>query len=266
MTESDELAPDFTLNGLARLLEMFQRVGYSFVGFDQAPEPGSASLILRHDVDLDLQAAVDVARIECALGVRATYFFLTTSDLYNVASNSGRSALQEIVASGHAIGLHFDPSIYERKGVPTSPTTALLNERSMLSEAVGEPIGTFSLHKPSDDPAQFVGLPDDLVNAYAPAFFTDIGYVSDSMGWWRFGPPQEQSWFHRRVMAQVVVHPIWWASMVSEHPAARLERLIQSRGVTARGSLAETVSPFHAWLRNRTTDKWVWTDDIRGQP
>ena len=44
------------------LLEAAQAGGYRFAGFDRDPEPGD--LLLRHDVDLSLEAALRMARLE----------------------------------------------------------------------------------------------------------------------------------------------------------------------------------------------------------
>ena len=47
---------EFSLAHYRELLEAAQTGGYRYAGFDRAPEPGD--LILRHDVDLSLEAAV----------------------------------------------------------------------------------------------------------------------------------------------------------------------------------------------------------------
>jgi hypothetical protein len=49
--------------------------GYRFVGF--AEEPTDGVLYLRHDVDLSLDAALRMARVEAELAVTATYFLMT---------------------------------------------------------------------------------------------------------------------------------------------------------------------------------------------
>ena len=67
--------------------------------------------ILRHDVDLSLEAARATARLEHELGAHATYFMLTESVFYNLDSELGRETLAELRDLGHAVGLH---AVYPR--------------------------------------------------------------------------------------------------------------------------------------------------------
>ena len=54
----------FDLDEYVQLLQAAREGGYRFAGFDRAPEPGD--LILRHDVDLSLEAALAIAEVERA--------------------------------------------------------------------------------------------------------------------------------------------------------------------------------------------------------
>jgi len=69
------------------------------------------TLILRHDIDNDLENAVVMARREAAAGIRASYFPLHTEWYYRWDSGKKLSklllrALDEIASLGHEIGLH----------------------------------------------------------------------------------------------------------------------------------------------------------------
>ena len=57
------------------LLEAAKAGGYRFAGFDRRREPGD--LILRHDVDLSLEAAVAMAEVEAEPGAWSTWFLMT---------------------------------------------------------------------------------------------------------------------------------------------------------------------------------------------
>src|SRR6187200_1433978 len=78
--------------------------GYRFVHFDHEPQEGE--IFLRHDVDLSLAAAVQVAELEAERGVSATYFLMTRSVFYNLASAEGERALERLRELGHRVGLH----------------------------------------------------------------------------------------------------------------------------------------------------------------
>jgi hypothetical protein len=69
----------------------------------------------RHDIDLNPFKALEMAKIERELGIRATYFVLPTSDYYGfiyrrgVIRNDGLDSLiREIYDTGAEIGIHND--------------------------------------------------------------------------------------------------------------------------------------------------------------
>ena len=78
--------------------------GYRFGTFDGPPSRGD--VLLRHDVDLSLDAALRMAELEAEAGATATYFLMTESVFYNLASSEGQSALERLRALGHGVGLH----------------------------------------------------------------------------------------------------------------------------------------------------------------
>src|SRR5213075_2207995 len=52
-------------------------------------------LLLRHDVDMSLDAALAMAELEAERGVAATYFLMTRGEFYNLDARSGDAALDE---------------------------------------------------------------------------------------------------------------------------------------------------------------------------
>jgi len=84
----------FTLEHYRELLEAARAGGYRFATFDEPPARGD--LILRHDVDLSLDAALRMAELERDAGARATYFLMTESVFYNLASSEGTAALARL--------------------------------------------------------------------------------------------------------------------------------------------------------------------------
>ena len=95
---------DFTLKTYRRLLEAFQRAGYqcqTFEDYITAPQD-SKVLVLRHDVDEKAHNALAMARIENALGIRATYFFRI------VKQSNVPEVIREIARFGHEIGYHYE--------------------------------------------------------------------------------------------------------------------------------------------------------------
>ena len=94
----------FELEHYRELLDAARAGGYRFAGFDR--EPAAGDLLLRHDVDLSLDAAVRLAELEAEAGAWATYFLMTRSVFYNLASQEGERALERLRELGHRVGLH----------------------------------------------------------------------------------------------------------------------------------------------------------------
>jgi hypothetical protein len=86
------------------LLEAAPAAGYAWASFDSHPRRGD--LFLRHDVRVSLEAALEVARLEHELGIRATYLLMTESAFYNLDSHVGHYAQRQLRRWGHAVGHH----------------------------------------------------------------------------------------------------------------------------------------------------------------
>ena len=197
----------FTTGEYAALLDELRDAGREFVGFEGAPAAGE--VVLRHDVDLSTDRALAMARVEAARGVSATYFFLVTTPLYDLATTESRRALREMRELGHDVGLHFD--LHHHFETPASAVSdaevraRVAAERGTLERLSDGPVEAVSFHVPPD---WVLGATfDGFVNAYAPRFFSDVAYVSDSNQKWRDERP-----FPDGVpeTAQVLVHPGLW--------------------------------------------------------
>lgn len=205
----------FELAHYRELLDAAERGGYRFSFFDGEPAPGD--LFLRHDVDLALEAALQLAELEAEEGVRATYFLMTESVFYNLASHEGRAALDRLRELGHRVGLH---AVWPR---------AELDERF-------DPLVAW--HNP--DP-EYVNRPlDGVVNVMAPPWFSPETYRSDSNQHWRSGCPHEELASGGFEWLQLLTHPEIWVysgrtmresmlSMLDRERDRRLEQLAEDR-------------------------------------
>ena len=203
----------FDLDHFRDLLEAARDGGYRFAFFDG--ESRSGDLLLRHDVDLSLPAAVRMAEVEGELDVQATYFVMTESEFYNVASPSGGAALARLRELGHRIGLHARwPHAAPRDGF--------------------EPL--VSWHNPEPDVAHepVEGLVDVM---QAP--WSDV-YRSDSNQHWRQGCPHEELRVGAFERLQLLTHPEIWVypgstmretmlAMLDAERELRLEQLAGDR-------------------------------------
>jgi hypothetical protein len=160
--------------------------GFRFAHFDREPQEGE--IFLRHDVDLSLAAAARMAELEAARGVSATYFLMTRSVFYNLASTEGERLIARLRDLGHRVGLHaVHPHVD-------------LDDRF-------DPV--LAWHNP--DP-EFVNDPvDGLVNVMSPPWFDRAHYRSDSNQHWRSGDPTEALAAREFDWLQLLIHPEIWA-------------------------------------------------------
>jgi hypothetical protein len=206
---------DFSLEHYRELLGSARAGGYRFAGFDRAPEPGD--LLLRHDVDLSLQAATSMAEVEAEEGAFATYFLMTRSVFYNLASLEGEAAVERLRELGHRIALHA-----------VFPHTDL--------DGRFEPVLTW--HNPEPEFMQLEA--PGVTNTMRPPFFDPDRYRSDSNQHWRNGCPHDELRRGRFEWLQLLTHPEIWAfpgstmrasmeAMLDAERARRLEQLRADR-------------------------------------
>ncbi len=175
----------FDLEHYAELLEAAGSGGYTFAFFDRDPRPGD--LLLRHDVDLSLDAALRLAELEAENGARATYFLMTQSVFYNLASPEGDHALARLRELGHRVGLH---AVWPN------------------AELDGRFDRVLAWHNP--DPQYMSRDIDGAANVMAPPYFDPDHYRSDSNQHWRSGCPHEELRSGAFEWLQLLTHPEIW--------------------------------------------------------
>jgi hypothetical protein len=175
----------FDLAHYGELLDAAAAGGYRYATFTAEPEAGD--LLLRHDVDLSLEAALQLARLESERGARATYFLMTESVFYNLDSEQGRETLRELRSLGHAVGLH---AVYPRAS-RDERFDAVVAWHNPDPEYVHEPVSAF-------------------VNVMQPPWFTKGKYRSDSNQHWREGCPHDELRAGAFEWLQLLVHPEIW--------------------------------------------------------
>jgi hypothetical protein len=206
---------DFSLPHYRELLEAAKAGGYRFAGFDKPPEAGD--LLLRHDVDLSLDAAVRMAEAEAEAGAWSTWFLMTRSVFYNLASPEGERSIARLRELGGRIAHHAVWPHLDLDG-PWDPVVAWHNPDS---EYMNEPIG-------------------GATNVMAAPWFDPDHYRSDSNQRWRHGCPHEDLAAARFEWLQLLIHPEIWVyegatmgetmrSFLDADRAARLEHLRADR-------------------------------------
>ena len=200
------MATDFTADGYLQVLSAARAAGYRFCPLRAADaEPAGRVMILRHDVDVSLDYAIEMARAEHDLGVASSYFILPFNDFYNPFSPAGRSQVRTLTELGHEVGLHWDSSLYS--GSAEAVEAAFRRDLETLQDVVGQAVVSASQHVPIDTPA--VDVERFIANeAYSDRFRERFAYVSDSCMQWRQHRPVDL--VARGVEIQFLAHPIWW--------------------------------------------------------
>jgi hypothetical protein len=204
-------AHDFSLRGYADLLQLGQRSGYRFVTFGEAaavPAEGGRHCLLRHDVDVSIDYALEMARVEHTNNVRTTYFVMLRSPAYNLLSRSASLAVREIVSLGHEVGVHFDAQHPLVR--PESLSQLVLAEAGIIADLAERPVHAVSFHQPSRFILESAIEVPGLINTYNTAQLAGWHYVSDSNRNWRAETAAELFAAGARDKIQLLVHPMWW--------------------------------------------------------
>ena len=226
---------DFTLDSYEALIRDLLDRGYEPVDFESA-DPAAEHLILRHDIDMSIEAAQRLAAVEADIGVVATYFVLLRTELYNPWSDHGRRQLDVIAEQGHEIGLHLDASLYPDNWAALE--AAAEEECSVLEALVGKPVRTISFHRPATTLLGRVGTLAGRRHAYEPRYFSEMGYCSDSLGAWQHGAPLDHPAITAGTALQLLTHPIWWVGEAAS-PQKRLRQFLSTREGKLDRALAE---------------------------
>jgi hypothetical protein len=128
-----------------------------------------------------------MAELERDAGATATYFLMTESVFYNLASSEGVAALARLRGLGHRVGLH---AVYPN---------AVLDERF-------DPVVAW--HNP--DPDYMTAPVAGAVNVMQEGWFDPPTYRSDSNQRWRFGCPHEELRAGAFPWLQLLTHPEIW--------------------------------------------------------
>ncbi|NNE99530.1 MAG: hypothetical protein HKN25_10975 [Pyrinomonadaceae bacterium] len=206
---------NFTYSFYEQILDLLKD-DYEFRLFREVPEfihsdRKSNVALLRHDIDLDLRKAVDIARVESNLGIKSTYMVMTSCPFYSVTDIESQSFLNEIAGMGHEIALHFD-IVNDQQSLPSISDerffTNLNSSVLKLGRAASAKVDSVSFHRPVPELINGQLMLDGLVNAYAKELMG--AYLSDSRGNWREGNPLSVLAKRPAKLLQLLTHPFWW--------------------------------------------------------
>ncbi len=131
---------DFTLEKYAQICETIRDLGCPVMtvrGFLQAGQPEGLRIILRHDVDRRMGAALRMAKLEAKYGIATTYYVRTTRAVFKPV------VLRQLHALGHEVGCHYEV-LAKAKGDTAEAVRRFQQELGRFREIV--PVETISMH------------------------------------------------------------------------------------------------------------------------
>lgn len=200
----------FTRKGYRQMLVAMLKQGYRFLAFDSLERfHETKACLLRHDVDADLKAALEVSRIERTSGIQSTYFIMLRSPLYNPFFHMNEAMIREI-SSYHWIGLHYHAKTNAE--TPESVEESIYREVNILETMLGISVSAVSFHQPT--PVMLSGNVrlKGLINTYNKEDLPGFFYISDSNKSWASGNQLEVILSATHPKLQLLIHPMWWCT------------------------------------------------------
>jgi hypothetical protein len=131
---------DFTLEKYAQFCETIQRLDCPVMtvkDFLVAGQPGGSVIVLRHDVDRRMNAALRMAELESTYGISATYYVRMIPTVFKP------EALRRLHGLGHEVGYHYEV-LAKAKGETETAIALFEQELKQFREIV--PVETASMH------------------------------------------------------------------------------------------------------------------------
>ncbi len=232
---------DFTLTHYKKIIKTLKK-NHIFSRFTNFKK-NTNFVLKRHDVDFSLENALEIAIIEKDLGVNSTYFLMLHSEFYNLLEKKSIETVKTISNLGHEIGLHFDAQFY---GISNDKelNDKITLEKRILEEFLDVKIEVFSFHitTPFTMSCQNFRY-GNLINTYSSYFQNNLGYCSDSNGYWRFNRMIDYVKENHNKSLQILTHPAWWTKQI-DSPKSKIEKLINHSRTIIKKSYEDTLSSF----------------------
>ena len=235
---------DFTLKNYSRLLAIAKEI-YSFSFFLENREYTEKTILLRHDIEFSVPIALQMAKIENSLGIKATYFIQLHGDFYNGLEAQTHKQIKEIKSLGHQIALHFDAHFWD-VSKEEELEKYLQIDKDTFEKYFGIEPQVFSFHNNntftmSCIKATYAGM----INVYENKYKNEFGYCADSTGYWRYEVLENRLKEAEDRVLQVLIHDGMWQNEVLP-PRRRVYKVIDDHAAYMKTSYDETLIKFGA--------------------
>ena len=163
--------------------------------------------ILRHDIDVSIDAAHQMAVIEHSLNIKSTYFLMLRSPVYNLFSRSNHQLVKRIIDLGHEIGIHYDEAFYAKE---KDLNTLIEEEASIMENMFEKKISVVSFHQPGLKIINNDIKIKNFINTYDKQDLEGMTYISDSNKVWKEATPWDIFDQQKYLNLHLLIHPMWW--------------------------------------------------------
>lgn len=231
--KATSLEPEFSHAGYAQMLEQLLALGYDLHPASMVGQVGGRVVFLRHDIDLHVAGARDMAAIEEQYDARSTWYVLMDGH-YNPLHPAAHDELWSLKEAGHTLGLHYDCANVK--------TAAQLDRQFTAFSLAFEWPTSLTMHRPSSGHTDlFQGY---RLNPHRAGIF----YVSDSRREWT-QPYLSQLLSGEHDQAMLCTHHEHWTSPAG---TARFDHFDRHTSRQARAIVDEALADERdAWIRGR---------------
>jgi hypothetical protein len=237
---------DFTLENYGKLLKLALE-NYKFILFTDnlSGNLNSKKILLRHDIEFSVPIALRMAQIEESLGIRSTYFLQIHSEFYNPLEKENYDSIKKIIKKGHILGLHFDSHFWRIK-TENDLEKYIAFDKNIIETYFEVNIKVLSFHNTND----FVLSCEnenyaELINVYSKRFKTEVGYCTDSTGYWRYERLEDRMREAKDEFLQILIHDGMWQDEALP-PRQRIFKVIDNRAEYLKFSYDSTLRKFGA--------------------
>lgn len=200
---------DYSLETLSSIFKQLQSEKYEFVADPREILSGSRKVFVRHDIDVDLEYAIQVADMESRLGIRAHFYLMLDSPFYNLLEELSFSHLKRLQVYSKFISLHMN--VYRDSSQSLDHALKqILRNVFVFEQLTEQQIETISFHQPNE---VAMGMELDQVNLYNVYLLNQsnkVTYFSDTNQSLNVSALQGVAQNGGNI--HLLIHPVWWCN------------------------------------------------------
>jgi len=193
----------FTYKHYIETCNEYKRNDYSFCLPSFDVDNTKKQIYMFHDVDMKLENAENLAKVEYENCIKSTYFIRIGAGCYNIFNPYYKNIVKRIKKMNHTIGFHYE-NIFLGQDIEKE----IKNNKDMLSRLLGFEVKYFNVHEPHRTGIDISNVLDKNNRCYNSLFFKNVKYLSDSGGRWREGCFSKHINKHKNLL--VLAHPFLW--------------------------------------------------------